>query len=333
MDTKKMTIDDIARDLHISKTTVSRAISGKGRIGEDTRARVLTYIQENNYRPSAIAKGLAKSRTFNIAFVMPGDYSNADLPYFQKCMWGISREASKMDYDVIVSMVEDGDISQLERLVDRQKIDGAILSRTTQNDEPAAYLQAHQIPFVAAGSAVDSSIIQVDNDHFSACKELTSILLYKGLRRIALIGGSSSYIVNQRRLMGFREAFMQAGIFLDNSLVYPDAESKTRVETIVDELVEKKVECIIAMDDSICSYMLGRLGKLGLRIPEDIKVASFYNSSLLEQYQPAITALSFDVTELGMECCKTLLDHIDKRDVVKKHLLSYEVLMKESTQK
>ena len=62
-------------------------------------------------------------------------------------------------------------------------------------------------------------------------------------------------------------------------------------------------------------------------------MASFYNSSLLEQHQPAITALNFDVTELGMVCCSTLLDAIDKKEINRKTLLGYEVLMKESTQK
>ena len=124
MEVKKMTIDDIARDLGISKTTVSRAISGKGRIGQETRDRVLRYIEENNYRPSAIAKGLAQSKTFNIAFVMPGDYSNADLPFFQKCMWGISIMASQRDYDVIISMVDEGNLSQLVRMIDHHKTDG-----------------------------------------------------------------------------------------------------------------------------------------------------------------------------------------------------------------
>ena len=333
METKKKTIDDIARDLHISKTTVSRAISGKGRISEETRRRVLAYINEYNYRPSAIAKGLAKSRTFNIAFVMPGDYSSSDLPFFQKCMWGISRTASRMDYDLIVSMVEEGDISQLVRLVDRQKIDGVILARTTEKDEPVAYLLANQIPFVTAGSAAEESIIQVDNDHFSACKELTSILIYKGIRRIALIGGSNSYIVNQKRLMGFREAFMQAVAFLDTSLVYTDIENPVRIESAVEEILEKKAECIIAMDDSICGYVLSKLSREQCRIPEDVRVASFYNSTMLEQHQPAITALNFDVTELGMVCCSTLLDAIDKKEINRKTLLGYEVLMKESTQK
>ena len=79
MDNKKLTIDDIARELQISKTTVSRAISGKGRIGQETRDKVLRYIKENNYKPSAIARGLAQSKTFNISLVMPGDSSQIRL--------------------------------------------------------------------------------------------------------------------------------------------------------------------------------------------------------------------------------------------------------------
>lgn len=333
METRKMTIDDIAKDLGTSKTTVSRAISGKGRIGQKTRERVLQYINENNYRPSAIAKGLAQSKTFNIAFVMPGDYGNADLPFFQKCMWGISEAASKRDYDIIISMVEEGDISRLVRLIDNHKIDGVILSRTLEKDEPAAYLLSSNIPFVAAGSSDEDAMIQIDNDHFGACKEMTSILLHKGIRRMALIGGNIGFIVNQKRLLGFREAFMQAGIPLENSLLYLDVENAGRIDSIVEEILAKKAECIVCMDDSICGCVLNKLNKDHIKIPEDIKVASFYNSSTLENHQPGITALKFDVAELGMVCCSTLLDHIDKKEVRKKTLLGYEVLMKESTKK
>lgn len=67
------TIADIARELGVSKTTVSRAISGKGRIGSGTRDRVLSFIEKNNYRPNPLAKGLANSRTYNICWAMPGD--------------------------------------------------------------------------------------------------------------------------------------------------------------------------------------------------------------------------------------------------------------------
>lgn len=332
METKKLTIDDIARELNISTTTVSRAISGKGRIGQETRERVLQYINENNYKPSAIAKGLAQSKTFNIAFVMPGDYGNTNLPFFQKCMWGICAKASQMNYDVIISMVEEGDLSQLVRLIDHHKIDGAILSRTMEKDEPAACLTAHGIPFVTVGLSDENQIVQIDNDHFGACRELISILLHKGIHKMALIGGSMGVIVNKNRLLGFREAHIQEGIPLDNSLIYMDVESEKRVENIVEEVLAKKAECIICMDDYLCSYVLNKLDKNHVRIPEDMKVASFYNSSFLEHHHPAVTSLQFDVRELGMVCCGTLLDYIDKKEIKQVTLLGYEVLMRESTQ-
>ena len=69
---KNITIADVAEALGVSKTTVSRAISGKGRIGQETRDRVLKYIEEHDYKPNVIAKGLAQSKTYNLCVVMPG---------------------------------------------------------------------------------------------------------------------------------------------------------------------------------------------------------------------------------------------------------------------
>lgn len=70
---KKLTISDVAEALGVSKTTVSRAISGKGRIGAETKERVLAFIQEHNYKPNVLAKGLAKLKTYNIGIMLPED--------------------------------------------------------------------------------------------------------------------------------------------------------------------------------------------------------------------------------------------------------------------
>ncbi|MGN1148442.1 MAG: LacI family DNA-binding transcriptional regulator [Lachnospiraceae bacterium] len=332
VDNKKMTIDDIAKELSVSKTTVSRAISGKGRISTETRERVLAYIKENNYRPNVIAKGLAQQKTYNIGFVMPGDYNLVDLPFFQKCLMGISEIASSLDYDVLVSMVSEGDISQLERMVDNHKVDGVILSRTLVKDAPAAYLREKEVPFVTIGTVIEKDIVQIDNDHRSACRELTSILLMRGIRKMALIGGNKAHVVTKKRLQGYMDAYMEQSLSVDNSLIYMDVENSIMVNKVVEELLSRHIECIICMDDSICTYVLNKLRKEKIRIPGDIKVASFYNSSLLESNVPSITSLSFDVQELGMVTCKTLLDLIDGKEVQRRTLLGYEVSMKESTQ-
>ena len=100
------TIDDIARELGVSKTTVSRAISGKGRIGQATRERVLAFIKEHDYRPNVVARGLAQRKTYNIALLMPKDYVATEFLFFKDCMNGICEVASEYNYDIIISMIE-----------------------------------------------------------------------------------------------------------------------------------------------------------------------------------------------------------------------------------
>ena len=80
---KIYTIEDIARELGVSKTTVSRAISGKGRISQATRDRVRAFIKEHDYRPNVVAKGLAQRKTYNIALLMPKDYVATEFLFFK----------------------------------------------------------------------------------------------------------------------------------------------------------------------------------------------------------------------------------------------------------
>lgn len=327
-----MTIEDIAKELNISKTTVSRAISGKGRISDATRDRVMAYINAINYRPSAIAQGLAKSKTMNLGFVMPGEADIVDMPFFQTCIWGVSSMAARMNYDVFISMVQENDISALVRLVENHKVDGVILGRTYTSDRAIDYLIEKDIPFVTVGSSDIPGVVQVDNNDEGGCTELTSLLLLKGMKRLALIGGNETHMVNINRLSGFRQGFEKAGVAIDESLIHMNVTNTYMVDNIVDGLLRQNVDCIIGMDDSLCGYILTKLAKEHVKIPTDVKVASFFNSSLLEHNQPSITSLQFDVAQLGMVSCMTLLNLIEKKPVENRKLMGYEVIMKESTQ-
>lgn len=328
----KITIADVAEALGISKTTVSRAISGKGRIGEATRQRVLEYIKENDYRPSVVAKGLAQSKTYNIGWVMPGDSTVTDLPFFQRCMMGVSEVATSEDYDILISMVFDNDISQLQRVIRNKKVDGIILGRTLVHDVCVETLRESDIPFVVIGSSLDEDVIQIDNNHVHACKELTSILLMKGIRKMALIGGGTNHVVNQTRLSGFRQAFRETKNIYRDEWIYMDCDTDAMIERSVDDILRRNLECIVCMDDRICVAVLNKLQREKISIPGQMRVASFYNSSLLESRQPAITSLQYDPMELGAVGCRTLLDYIEGKEIHKKVLLGYQVLLKNSTQ-
>ncbi len=330
-DDKNLTIGDIAEELGVSKTTVSRAISGKGRIGEKTREKVLRYIKEHDYRPNVIAKGLAQSRTYNIGLVIPGSYHLVELPFFQNCMLGIGKTASMLDYDVLISVVMPDDISRLRRIVTNHKVDGVILTRTLLEDASVAYLKEAGIPFVTIGSTGDDAVVQIDNDHRSACRELTESMLAQGLERIALIGGSQGYVVNDNRLGGFLDAYEKSGQKPVREQIFLDVEKGEEVEAIVGSLLQKGIECIITMDDYLCSCVLNTLRQRRIEVPGRVKVASFYDSSLLANNIPSITSIQFDVEELGERACKTLLQMIEGEMAEPHALLGYRISLREST--
>lgn len=328
---KTLTIADIADALGVSKTTVSRAISGKGRIGSETRERVLKYIDAHNYTLNVIAKSLAQNKTYNLAVVMPGDYELIDLPFFQNCIMGIQEIASSFDYDMLLTVCNNADVTKLERIVRNRKVDGVILLRSFMDDVQVEYLQEKNIPFVVTGSSNYKGVVQVDNDHRAACRELTSILLMKRMKKIALIGGNEEHVVTQSRLMGFKDAFADSGTAVDESLIYMNLDNPVLLDGKLDDIIKREVDCIVCMDDAICMEVLYKLRREGISVPDQIRVASFYNSSMLETHDPSITSLDFDAKELGMLVCRTLLDMIEGQKVQKKTLLGYEVRLREST--
>ncbi|MCI5857193.1 MAG: LacI family transcriptional regulator [Agathobacter sp.] len=328
---KNITISDVAEALGVSKTTVSRAISGKGRIGEATRKRVMEYITEHDYKPNVIAKGLAQSKTYNICVVMPGNYALVDLPFFQEAIMGIQEIAGMMEYDILLCISQENDVSSLERILSNHKVDGVILLRTFVKDAQIELLSSRNIPFVTAGSTEYKNVIQIDHDHKNACRELTSIILMRGMERIALLGGNESFVVNRSRFQGFEEAYTQMGKQYEQDLIYMNLESKAFMDRAVESAMDQKVDCILCMDDAICSQVLRKLRQEHIKVPRDVRVASFYNSSVLENNIPSITSLSFDARELGSAVCKNLLSQIEEGTVEERTLLSYEVVLKEST--
>jgi len=325
-----ITIGDVAEALGISKTTVSRAISGKGRIGEATRQRVLEYIKENNYKPNPMAKGLADQKTYNICWAVPGDYNVYDLPFFQRCMAGVIEETQQTNYDILLAQVSENDISSLERIVNNKKVDGVILSRTLVDDKSIKFMKESGVSFVVIGSTQESGVIQIDNDHITGCREFTSKLVEKGNKKLALVGGQMNHVVNITRKNGFIEGLKMNGITPDPNLMFLDNATSKEVGDAAMKAVKAGADCIVCMDDRISYNAIMRFRKEDISIPGVVKLASFYNSDFLSNNQPAITTLQYDPKELGIIACRTLLKIIGGEQVDTKINLGYEMLMKGS---
>ena len=328
---KAKTIHDVAKELGVSASTVSRAISGKGRIGEATRNRILEYIEEHGFYPNAAAQSLAQSRTNNIAIILPEVKTLVDMPFFHTCMYGVEEVARANDYDIIVVITNGRDTRPLDRLILNRKVDGMILTRTYENDFFAHFLKERQIPFVTVGKMEDEGIIQVDHDNAGACRELVSILFSKDIRRIAYLGSNMEQMVNRCRFEGYEEAYKRTGRRMENDIVYTNLTGKVLVEKAVDELLHKGVDCILCQDDFICDIVVRKLAKEEIDIPNQMKVASCHYSRILENYPVTITSLKFDIMELGRRACRLLLDRINDKQIPDMTLLDYEIILKEST--
>lgn len=328
---KKMTINDVAEALGVSVSTVSRAISGKGRIGEATRRRVFEFIEEHDYHPNSIAKSLAQSRSNNIAIIIPDVKEVVALPFFYLCMCGVNEVAQTRGYDMFVVSTSGKDTSHLKRLIDDNKVDGMILGSTYKDDVFASFLKSKKIPFVTIGSLNDDEVVQIDHDNEGACRDLTAILLSRQWRRIAYMGNSKNLLVDEARYRGYVRAHRDVGAEVDKSLVFREEKTETMMRGHVDELLERRVDCVICQDDAVCNIVLDELRSKGARIPEDMRVASCHNSKVLDNYPVSVTSLRFDNTEIGRAACTVLLDMLEGKQVPHKTWLDYEVVLKEST--
>ena len=327
MSDNNIKIDDVAKALGISKTTVSRSLSGKGRISEATRQKVLEYVESHNYRPNPIAKGLASSKTYNLAWVVPANSDMNALSFFQRCLGGVISASNEADYDIIITTTHAYDNKRLIKLVENRKVDGVILGQTLVNDINIEFLKKSGMPFVVIGSTSVSGVTMIDNDHSAACRELTAVLVMKGMKRIAYIGGDSTKVVNITRRDGFI-----TGAAGNCSMIQMDCNDYKDISLAVDNAIDKNSDCIVCEDDRICQQVLAKLEKEMIQVPEKIKVASFYNSTLLENNKPPITSLQYDPRELGKVAVDILLKKTDNVEVPEKTILGYEVLLKASTQ-
>lgn len=328
---KEISISELAQRLDTSITTVSRALSGKGRVSEKTRNRILNYIEENNYIPNIHRQKNIEERTRTICVTLPGEEDFAEMPYFQKILLSIYDYLQARDYQVIIIKIKADEIAPLKKIIARNKVDGVILTRTIEDGMAIKYLQKERVPFVVIGSYDDENVYQVDVEQENACKELTSILIRMGMRKIALFCADMKHVVTQNRYHGFVKAFQENNLSVDTSLIFDEVGYQVVADKVIEDMLKEQVECIVCMDDNICLNVLNKLRRENVSIPEDMKVASFYNSRLLSNYYPPITCLDFDIKELGMTAAKMLLDLLDGKRTSKRIQLGYQVMLKNST--
>lgn len=324
-----MTLDEIAKELGVSKSTVSRALSGKGRIGEETRKKIEDFVR----RSQTAGAGEKKERpiTHNIGVVLPADVYYGGGAYFQNCLLGICEAASSFGYNVLITTAKAYDISELQTLVENNRVDGVILTRSLEDDKALQYLTDIHFPTAITGSCRYDEVIQVDTDNEGAAEKMTSLLIGKGFRKFALLVKDMTFSVDKKRHDGFCKALYKNGISEKNQIFYNGSVKMEFLDSIIGNIIANKVECIICGDDEMCTMIMSKLQAEGYQIPKDIAIASLYNSPNLDCYSPAVTAVNVAAAQMGNVVGKQLLQRLSGKSYESKIMVDYEMVFRKST--
>lgn len=321
-----MTIEEIANELGLSKSTVSRALSGKGRISEGTIKRVQAYVRAN-----AGFLNQPKNETPNIGVVIPADAIVMTMPFFQECLMGVYETASARGYDVIIVSGGENDFSQVRRIVENGKVEGIVLTRSVEDSQLIKYLTDMSLPVALSGTCEDRDVIQVDSDTRSGADRLVSMLISQGYERFAIVVGDTHYRVNKNRLNGVMDAIKRNKLDESRQFVQTDFSNMELVDSVVRDIKKADVSCVVCGDDMICARIISKLQAEGIRIPADMAVVSLYNSVSLECFTPTVTAMEISARKAGNVLAKELIDKIEGKEYHETVTQSYDILFRKST--
>ena len=164
-----------------------------------------------------------------------------------------------------------------------------------------------------------------------AAYELTRLLLQMGLRRLAFMGGSMEYTVNQDRMQGYRQALAEYGAAPERGLIRTGVEARDQIPDALEGLLEQYPDCILCSDDTMALNVLADLNRRGIGVPAQLRLASFYDSESLLTASPPVTAAQFDAALLGSTACRLLMDFMAGKEVTARQVQGYQVVLREST--
>lgn len=320
-------ISEIAQALGLSKTTVSRAISGKGRVSEQTKEKVFEYI-DSLCKTKSLGSTVKKRATIGI--VMPTEHQVIDTPFFFGCQLGICDVAALRRQTVVLIPDCGGNAKDFASFVTKAAPSGIIFTRSVNDSDILDVVTSKNIPFIIIGNSSDKNAVLVDSDVVSSCDTLTAALL-KDNEKIAFIGGNQKNRVQRRRYEGFLQAHLSSEKYADKSLVFLNCENSDEISQAMEAALSASVRCVIASDDVICEKIIRWTRDRHLAIPRDLRLASFYNSRALTNNDPPITAINVDPKAVGTVAAELLFDMLEGRNVDKLNLVSHNILLRKST--
>lgn len=339
---RKITLKQIAKELDVSISTVSKALRNSVEISEDTRQKVQAFAKLYNYRPNNIALSLKNRKSNTIGIIIPEIVHH----FFSKVITGIELVANKRGYNVIVGLSNesfDKEVINMQMLANGS-IDGFILSIAKETLQHQDYHHFNEtinqgMPIVMFDRVINEiPCDKVIVDDIKGSRKAVEKLLNNGCKTIGIITTKDYVSVGKLRTQGYLEALEDHKIQPKSSLILK-VDDKLLSDNQLDSLEREisnlfesnpKIDGIFAVNELYAVTAMKVARKLGMEIPKALQVISFTDGVLSKHSTPSLTTVSQHGQKIGEKAAELLINRLEQEDTVEMEEEAYETVVIET---
>jgi len=334
---KQATIQDIARALSITASTVSRALNDHPKISQSTKEQVWKVARELQYQPNTAASNLRKGKANTIGMIVP----RINRHFFSNVINGVESVLNPAGYNLIICQSEEKlskEIENIKTLV-ANRVGGILISLSVETQDVKHLLKVinNHIPLVMFDRVSDKlHVSMVENDDVSGSYEMTLHLLEQGYRNIMWIGGPRNVNIYRNRYEGYRKALEKYQINVSEMLSFEGTPTlQVALDYMRDFLNSNNLpEVIFATSDYMAMGVIQACQEKGIVVPSEIAVAGYSNEPFAELISPKLTTVEQFSEEVGKAAAHLLLEELlsDAEELIpRKIVLKPKLIIREST--
>lgn len=334
----QITIHDIARDLKIDSSTVSRALNDSPRVSKKTKERIIEKANELGYQRNSLASNLRTNKTNTIGVIVPRISRN----FFSNVISGIEDTAYQAGYNVIICQSLESferEKKIMETLLSN-RVDGVLISTSMETitlDHLQPYLN-HGGPIVFYDRPrVFENCSSISINDYKASFEATEHLILKGCKNIVYFSGPQIVSLYQDRKKGYVDALKKYDIaFRESYCIESILSDKDGIASAKKMLKLKAVDGLYSANDTAAISAMQFLKSKGVNIPKDIAVVGFNNDPISAVIEPSLTTINQPDFEMGRIASSMLINQIEAQKISKKKsskVLDVELIVRDSSNK
>jgi Transcriptional regulators len=309
----KRTIYQIAEQVGVSASTVSRALSGRGYCSAKNKAKIIEAAEALNYAPNQSAIMLKNQKTNKVLFAVP-DICN---PFYFEMINGINKVLEQHGYLLILLHTKHSLKEELRAIqnVREHAADGLIMVSFHFNEDNIQAINALSAPVVLTNKYVSADgndrFDYVYVDTYEGTRQSTRHLIEEGYRRIAYIGGQSNEQTGHERLCGYRDALAEAGMPYEEPLVMDADYTEKGGYAAAQQLLPRRPDAIVAANDLMALGVMQACEEAGIRVPDELAIVGMDNLDLAARVHPKLSSVYLQQEEIGRVAAQLLIDRLN----------------------